>query len=50
VPGKTYHLESSSNLDTWSPIGSTTTATADSASLSVSGLEATQLFFRVVPE
>jgi hypothetical protein len=51
VIGKTYHVDYSSNLSTWTTIsGSSRTATAESCSATFSGVTGTRLFFRVVVE
>ena len=49
VAGKTYHIEASSNLTTWTTIsGSSTTASGLSSSQTVSNGGGSRLFFRVV--
>jgi hypothetical protein len=51
VIGKTYHVDYSNNLSTWTTIsGSSRTATAESSSATFSGVTGTRLFFRVVVE
>jgi hypothetical protein len=51
VIGKTYHVDYSSNLSTWTTVsGSSRTATAATTSLTVSGVSGARLFFRVVAE
>ena len=51
VIGKTYHVDYSSDLSTWTTIsGSSQTATAETTSVTVSAMTGSRLFFRVTCE